>query len=192
VLVTFPLSGAGKLRPRTMRALLVSQGIRRVYDGGRIVPVEQMGDIAWDAETRGLYDRLTVSRSGRARIVDSIEGCLRLGRGRLDVVLEDGRIERFSSSASPATSTAPRATSPTGRPSRTCSPSTAPSAPARRARASGAPLRSTRTSSCPISHCPSAMGPFDPGEAVCTTPATTTCGASASPAMSRWMSPSAG
>ncbi|MFQ5809737.1 MAG: excinuclease ABC subunit A, partial [Armatimonadota bacterium] len=40
VLLTFPLTGAGKLRPRTMRALLVSQGIRRVYDDGRVVPLD--------------------------------------------------------------------------------------------------------------------------------------------------------
>ncbi len=97
VLLTFPLTGAGKLRPRTMRALLVSQGIRRVYDGGRIVTIGGGEDISWSAETWGAYDRLTVSRTRRARIVDSIEGCLRLGRGRMDVVFEDGSIERFSS-----------------------------------------------------------------------------------------------
>jgi excinuclease ABC subunit A len=97
-LICFP-SRVGRLEPALLREVFARAGFRRLYEDGRVVPLD-------DATLRpegdpGLVtvvlDRVRVEREERQRLCDSVEAALRWGKGQVDVRIEgQARPLRFS------------------------------------------------------------------------------------------------
>ncbi len=91
VLICFPLSIPPKLERKMVLNSLQGQGLLRVYQGGRARRIEEA---ELEGELEVIYDR--VRWEERRRIVDSIEGALKLGGGRVHFWLPSGEVLKFS------------------------------------------------------------------------------------------------
>jgi excinuclease ABC subunit A len=93
VLICFPLSIPSGLEREMVLTSLRRQGLLRVYQEGGIKRVEEA---ELEGEVSLIYDRLEWKGKEERRIMDSIEGALRLGGGRVQFCLPSGEILKFS------------------------------------------------------------------------------------------------
>ncbi|MFL5433074.1 MAG: excinuclease ABC subunit UvrA [Myxococcales bacterium] len=95
-LLCFPCR-VGRVSARALQETLEEAGFRRVLQDGRAVPLEEADLAVHDGIVTVVLDRITPDPSQRQRIVDSIEGALRYGKGRIELHVE-GEAEplRFS------------------------------------------------------------------------------------------------
>ena len=98
VLITFDVEVPRSLGRKMVAEALAKQGFGRLLVGGEVVKLdEKPRALKVGGTATVIYDRTRISRSRRARIVESLEGALHFGRGKLGVVLEGGRVLKFSS-----------------------------------------------------------------------------------------------
>ena len=101
-LITFPIAFAGPRTLRSVTAALQADGFVRIYSAGRIVNLNQSAGIRppKGEPIRVIVDRLRARRTGRERILDSVETALAKGDGRCDLLLrtddQTREIIRFS------------------------------------------------------------------------------------------------
>jgi excinuclease ABC subunit A len=98
-LVTFSVAVPANLPWHEVRTGLLAAGFIRAVAAGAVVELEACEKSPASGGTLTVVqDRVRLDRSGRARLVDSLEQALRHGRGRGAVVLPDtNHTERFSS-----------------------------------------------------------------------------------------------
>ncbi len=85
VLITFPVAVPHNFTRDEIKELLARQGYTRIHAEG-------------EGHLDVVQDRLRLSSAGRRRLVESIEGALKTGRGKVDVHrADDGQPRRFSS-----------------------------------------------------------------------------------------------
>jgi len=98
VLITFAVEVPCSLGRDMVAEALAKQGFGRVLVGGEVVKLADEPRALTEGETATVvYDRTRIAPSRRARIVESLEGALHFGRGKVGVVPEDGRGLKFSS-----------------------------------------------------------------------------------------------
>ena len=96
-LVTFPHRVGAKVTAEVVREAFEKAGLRRVLEKGEPVRIEDARLHPEDGVITVVLDRIVIAREERQRIVDSIEGALRHGEGRVELRV-DGESEprRFS------------------------------------------------------------------------------------------------
>ncbi|HEY3356799.1 MAG TPA: excinuclease ABC subunit UvrA [Polyangia bacterium] len=78
----------GQVRGEALREVLLTAGYRRVLEDGRAVALEE-ARLAPDGDALTVVlDRVTVGAGKRQRLIDSLEGALRAGRGEVELHLE--------------------------------------------------------------------------------------------------------
>ena len=82
-LVTFPHRVGEKVRAEVVRDAFEKAGLRRVLEGGEPVRVEDARLHPEGGVITVVFDRIVIERAARQRIVDSIEGALRHGLGKV-------------------------------------------------------------------------------------------------------------
>jgi len=98
VLITFAVEVPRSLGRTMVAEALAKQGFSRLLVGDEVVKLDEHPDALEEGETATVvYDRTPVSPSRRKRIIESLEGALHFGRGRIAVVFEGGRVLKFSS-----------------------------------------------------------------------------------------------
>lgn len=123
VIITFPVTVPKRLKFKGVEDILRMQGCQRIYYRGQVVnlgaqdtlytlPCGGRAPIATrrgEIKARGpkikpgetikiVQDRIEVGSRRRGRIIDSIEGALRLGKGRMSAILPGGKELKFSTS----------------------------------------------------------------------------------------------
>ena len=96
-LVTFPHRVGARVGTEVVREAFEKAGLRRVLEGGRALRLEEASLRAEGGVVTVVLDRVTLDPDQRQRVVDSIEGALRHGEGRVELRV-DGEAEprRFS------------------------------------------------------------------------------------------------
>ena len=98
VLITFAVEVPRSLGREMVAEALAKQGFGRVLVGGTVVKLAEEPRALEEGKTATVvYDRTRFSPSRRARIIESLEGALHFGRGKVGVVVEGARALRFSS-----------------------------------------------------------------------------------------------
>jgi excinuclease ABC subunit A len=75
----------GKARPAALRELFAQAGLRRLWEDGRVVSLEDASLVATDGSVTVVLDRVMLARDRRQVVVDSLEAALRWGRGDVQV-----------------------------------------------------------------------------------------------------------
>jgi excinuclease ABC subunit A len=92
VLITFGVPVPAKTKPEDFFQFLCSQGYLRVYLDGATHRTDAPPEVTrLPAIVRVIQDRVTLSADNQTRLFEAIEAALRLGRGRLAVIADDGR-----------------------------------------------------------------------------------------------------
>ncbi|MFN8095397.1 MAG: excinuclease ABC subunit UvrA [Vicinamibacteria bacterium] len=96
-LVTFPHRVGKKVGIGVVREAFEKAGFRRVLENGAPVRLEDARLHPEDGVVTVVFDRVRIEADGRQRIVDSIEGALRHGEGRVELRVEgEEHPRRFS------------------------------------------------------------------------------------------------
>lgn len=93
VLICFPLSITSGLKRGMIISSLKGQGLLRVYQKGNVIRIEEA---ELEEEVLPIYDRVRWMEEEKKRIMDSIEGALRLGGGRVHFALTSKELLKFS------------------------------------------------------------------------------------------------
>jgi len=93
VLICFPLSIPSGLKRGMIISSLKGQGLLRVYQKGNVIRIEEA---ELEEEVLLIYDRVRWMEEEKKRIMDSIEGALRLGGGRVHLALPSKELLKFS------------------------------------------------------------------------------------------------
>ncbi|MFH0812079.1 MAG: excinuclease ABC subunit UvrA [Pseudomonadota bacterium] len=93
-MITFPFPCQG-LERKEIENYLSRLGFFRVYQNGAIVPLDE-GLRAAENEIQVLMDRLILKKEAKKRIMDSLEGALRFGKGQIALVIPGEEVLRFS------------------------------------------------------------------------------------------------
>src|SRR4051794_6839876 len=101
VLITFWVAVPPKTEPRTFFDFIQQQGYLRVWIDNEIVRVDSDKKIKrLGARVQVIQDRIAISETNRARLVEAIETALRFGKDRINVIampLEQSKIENRNS-----------------------------------------------------------------------------------------------
>ena len=96
-LVTFGLSIPEQTPAEAVMGGLKKQGYRRLYVGGEIQELDDAADaIRPGSVVFVVQDRVQLKPARRARIVEALEAALAFGKGKVDVVHEDGSARNYS------------------------------------------------------------------------------------------------
>jgi len=97
-MVTFPIALSEKLSLQQQLDRLREMGFVRLLAGGQVVEIGggEQPDIPPGADTEVVVDRLIAGPKARARLVEAVEMCYRLGTGQCLVRVADGETLRFS------------------------------------------------------------------------------------------------
>src|SRR5436305_4223279 len=88
VLITFWVAVPAKTEPRAFFDFIQQQGYLRVWIDNEIVRVDAGKKVKrLGARVQVVQDRITISKSNRARLIEAIETALRFGKGKLNVIL---------------------------------------------------------------------------------------------------------
>src|SRR5205814_2538700 len=87
VLITFWVAVPAKTEPRAFFDFIQQQGYLRVWIDNEIVRVDAEKKIKrLGARVQVIQDRIAISKSNRARLIEAIETALRFGKGKLNVI----------------------------------------------------------------------------------------------------------
>jgi excinuclease ABC subunit A len=86
-LICFPLM-TGRVSGASLRDLLQRLGFRRALEAGGPVPIEEARLRPEKGTVKVVLDRVTIAVEHRARIIDSLEGALRWGKGHVELWVE--------------------------------------------------------------------------------------------------------
>ena len=97
-MVSFPVSFTDKQPLAEQLGRLREMGFVRLLAGDRLLDIstEQDTPVIADSDAEVVVDRLVVGPDARERLLEAVETCYRLGRGRCNVHVVDGDIMRFS------------------------------------------------------------------------------------------------
>ena len=97
VLIVFAVRLHEKSEPAEVAKSLNKQGYRRLYVDGEVVRLDEAADaIVPGGEVRVVQDRVRLEAKRRLRVVEAIETALDFGKGRVEIVHEDGSVHKFS------------------------------------------------------------------------------------------------
>ena len=96
-LIVFAVRLHEKSEPDEVVKSLAKQGYRRLYVNDEVVHLDEAADaIVPGREVRVVQDRVRLEAKRRLRVVEAIETALDFGKGRVEIVHEDGSVHRFS------------------------------------------------------------------------------------------------
>ncbi|MBN1917081.1 MAG: excinuclease ABC subunit UvrA [Verrucomicrobia bacterium] len=96
-LITFDVDVPKSLGRTTVAEALIKQGFTRVLVSGEVVKLDEHPDALTEGRRATVvHDRVRISPSRRARLVESLESAMHFGRNKLSVVLGDEHVLRFS------------------------------------------------------------------------------------------------
>ena len=101
-LIVFPVPVPKSAVTEDFASFLQSQGFLRVWLYGEVVRVDELGSRKLPAQVYVIQDRVTLAAKDRARLSESVETALRLGKGKMTAVLDQSqepefKIQNFSS-----------------------------------------------------------------------------------------------
>lgn len=99
VIVAFPVTIPKSIKTREVIDILIRQGFLRIWLDGEVVDLRELKGklrIKSLAKIQVIFDRILLQEDKRKRIIDSMEGALKFGRGHLIAILPDGSELKFS------------------------------------------------------------------------------------------------
>ena len=94
VLVTFWVAVPAKTEPRKFFEFLQQQGYLRVWIDDQVVRVDSDAKIKrLGARVQVIQDRIAITSGNRARLVEALETALRFGKGKVNVIDLDKKVE---------------------------------------------------------------------------------------------------
>ncbi|MDI6703499.1 MAG: excinuclease ABC subunit UvrA [bacterium] len=97
VMITFPVSISKDMDPTIIADILKRQGFSRIYINGEVLDIrEDRFEIGIPQEIKVIFDRILLQKTNKTRIIDSLEGALRFGKGRLSILFREGEELKFS------------------------------------------------------------------------------------------------
>jgi excinuclease ABC subunit A len=93
VIIAFPVTIPKSIKIKEVIDILIKQGFLRIYLDDEVVDLRKLKEkrqIKSLAKIQVIFDRILFKPQSRKRIIDSIEGALKFGRGHLIAILLDG------------------------------------------------------------------------------------------------------